>query len=228
MLGSTNVSPSSGTEKIEEEHRIDNPFQARPYYFNMMYTAFIFRNYDHMKKSFKEYLKVKNPITSIYYAASVQTFYEGKICLFCVVGLASLISHLTSWHCTLVPHTHNDTGLVSFWLGRKENDKTWVERGKQVIQELEPLAKHSEWNYENKVLLLKAEAAFAGGEYEEAETLYDKAICSAKEHRFVNEEALGNELAAHFFRETGRIHEANICHSNAIETYNRWGATAKV
>lgn len=91
MLGTTNVSPSSGTEKIGEEHRIDNPFQARPYYFNMMYTAFIFRNYDHMKKSFKEYLKVKNPITSIYYAASVQTFYEGKICLFRVFELISLL-----------------------------------------------------------------------------------------------------------------------------------------
>lgn len=103
-----------------------------------------------------------------------------------------------------------------------------MERGKQAIKELEPLAKHSEWNYENKVLLLKAEAAFSTGEYEQAETFYDKAICSAKEHRFVNEEALGNELAALFFRETGGIHEANICHSNAIETYNRWGATAKV
>jgi len=93
MPASACEKPSSGIEKIEEEHRIDNPFQARPYYFNMFYTAFIFRNYDHMKKSFEEYLKVKNPITSIYYAASVQTFYEGKICLFRVVELASLISH---------------------------------------------------------------------------------------------------------------------------------------
>ena len=105
---------------------------------------------------------------------------------------------------------------------------SWVERGKQVIQELEPLAKHSEWNYSNKVLLLRAEEAFSDGEYEQAKTLYDKAIFSAKTNRFVNEEALANELAAHFFRETGRIHEAKIYHSNAIETYNRWGASAKV
>ncbi len=65
-----------------------------------------------------------------------------------------------------------------------------------------------------------------------SETLYDAAILSAKTHKFVNEEALANELAGHFYLETGRGNRGRRNRSvhyfsRAFEKYNEWGAIAK-
>jgi hypothetical protein len=43
----------------------------------------------------------------------------------------------------------------------------------------------------------------------------------------VNEEALANELAAHFYLETGRRNKSVNYFSQAFEKYNEWGAVAK-
>ena len=75
--------------------------------------------------------------------------------------------------------------------------------------------------------LLQAEEHFCSRNFETAETLYDAAISSSKIHKFVNEEALANELAGHFYLETGRRHRAVHYFSQAFEKYNEWGAVAK-
>jgi hypothetical protein len=43
----------------------------------------------------------------------------------------------------------------------------------------------------------------------------------------VNEEALANELAGHFYLETGRRKRSVQYFSRALEKYNEWGAVAK-
>ena len=63
--------------------------------------------------------------------------------------------------------------------------------------------------------------------FEIAERLYDAAISSSKIHKFVNEEALANELAGHFYLETGRKNRSVHYFSQAFEKYNEWGAVAK-
>jgi len=63
--------------------------------------------------------------------------------------------------------------------------------------------------------------------FEIAEKLYDAAILSSKIHKFVNEEALANELAGHFYLETGRKNRSVHYFSQAFEKYNEWGAIAK-
>ena len=75
--------------------------------------------------------------------------------------------------------------------------------------------------------LLRAEEQFCSRNFEMAETLYDAAISSSKSHKFVNEEALANELAGHFFLETGRRNRSVHYFSQAFEKYNEWGAVAK-
>ena len=62
-----------------------------------------------------------------------------------------------------------------------------------------------------------------------AETLYDAAILSSKMHKFVNEEALANELAGHFYLETGKRNRSVHYFSQALalEKYKEWGAVAK-
>jgi len=75
--------------------------------------------------------------------------------------------------------------------------------------------------------LLQAEEQFCKRNFEEAEKLYDAAILSSKAHKFVNEEALANELAGHFYLESGRRNRSVHYFSQAFEKYNEWGAVAK-
>ena len=75
--------------------------------------------------------------------------------------------------------------------------------------------------------LLQAEEQFCSRNFERTETLYDAAILSSKTHKFVNEEALANELAGHFYLETGRRNRSLHYFSQAFEKYNEWGAVAK-
>jgi len=78
-----------------------------------------------------------------------------------------------------------------------------------------------------ELYLLQAEEQFCSRNFERAETLYDAAIASSKMHKFVNEEALANELAGHFYLETGRRNKAVHYFSRAFDKYNEWGAVAK-
>ena len=75
--------------------------------------------------------------------------------------------------------------------------------------------------------LLQAEEQFSNMNFELAERLYDAAISSSKTHKFVNEEALANELTGHFYLETGRRNRSVQYFSRAFEKYNEWGAIAK-
>ncbi len=75
--------------------------------------------------------------------------------------------------------------------------------------------------------LLQAEEQFCRLNFEGAEKLYDAAILSSKVHKFVNEEALANELAGHFYLETGRKNRSVHYFSQAFEKYSEWGAVAK-
>ena len=63
--------------------------------------------------------------------------------------------------------------------------------------------------------------------FERAETLYDAAILASKTHKFVNEAALANELAGHFYRETSRKNRSEHYFSQAFEKYNELNAVAK-
>eukprot|EP00574_Skeletonema_japonicum_P009992 CAMPEP_0201719324 /NCGR_PEP_ID=MMETSP0593-20130828/4547_1 /ASSEMBLY_ACC=CAM_ASM_000672 /TAXON_ID=267983 /ORGANISM="Skeletonema japonicum, Strain CCMP2506" /LENGTH=767 /DNA_ID=CAMNT_0048209733 /DNA_START=171 /DNA_END=2474 /DNA_ORIENTATION=- len=124
------------------------------------------------------------------------------------------------------------SGLVSFWVAREMNGKNgskkWIERAIECKDEFVKLSvSASTWNFENKSFLLQAEEHFCSRNFELAETLYDAAISSSKIHKFVNEEALANELAGHFYLETGRRNRSVHYFSQAFEKYNEWGAVAK-
>ncbi|MDB9509598.1 AAA family ATPase [Kamptonema animale CS-326] len=83
-------------------------------------------------------------------------------------------------------------------------------------------------NYVHKFYLVEAERYRVLGQKSEAIDLYDRAISLAKEHQFLNEEALANELAAKFYLEWGREKFAQVYAIEAYYAYSRWGAKAKV
>eukprot|EP00984_Skeletonema_dohrnii_P026784 scaffold16194_cov118-Skeletonema_dohrnii-CCMP3373.AAC.2 len=108
------------------------------------------------------------------------------------------------------------------------DDQEWIARGVECKNAIKKMVESaSSWNFQNKTYLLQAEEQFCDRNFEEAERLYNAAILSSKEHAFVNEEALANELAGHFYIETGRRNKSFHYFLQAMEKYNEWGAFAK-
>ncbi|BAZ67067.1 multi-sensor signal transduction multi-kinase [Fischerella sp. NIES-4106] len=95
-------------------------------------------------------------------------------------------------------------------------------------EKIQHWANHAPMNYLHKFYLVEAEQHRVLGEYLEAIDCYDRAIALAKEHEYINEEALANELAAKFYLEWGKQKIAQTYLTDAYYCYMRWGAKAKV
>ena len=87
---------------------------------------------------------------------------------------------------------------------------------------------HAPKNFAHKFDLVAAEKCRVLGQKAEAMELYDKAIAGAKNHQYIQEQALANELAAKFFLAWGKEKVAQVYMQEAYYGYVRWGAIAKV
>ncbi|MEH1945939.1 MAG: ATP-binding sensor histidine kinase [Nostoc sp.] len=93
---------------------------------------------------------------------------------------------------------------------------------------LQQWAYHAPMNYQHKVDLVEAEKCRVLGQKAEAIEFYDKAITLAKANKYMQEEALANELAAKFYLDWGKERIAGEYTIAAYYAYARWGAKAKV
>ncbi|NEO39727.1 MAG: AAA family ATPase [Moorea sp. SIOASIH] len=89
-------------------------------------------------------------------------------------------------------------------------------------------ADHAPMNYLHKFYLVEAERYRVLSQKLEAIEYYDRAIAGAKENQYIQEEALGNELAAKFYWEWGKETIAQAYLTRAYYGYSHWGAKAKV
>jgi signal transduction histidine kinase len=83
-------------------------------------------------------------------------------------------------------------------------------------------------NHQHRWELLEAERLRVLNQHYEAGDFYDRAIASAKENGFIQDEALANELAAKFYLDWGKGKIAAVYMQEAYYCYARWGAKAKV
>ncbi|MDZ8032937.1 AAA family ATPase [Nostoc sp. DedSLP04] len=101
----------------------------------------------------------------------------------------------------------------------------------QVIaqqKKMKQWALHSPANYQHKYDLVEAEKARVLKQDAKAIAFYDRAITGAREHGYIQEEALASELAAEFYFACGREKVANTYLNDAYYGYGCWGAKAKV
>jgi predicted ATPase/signal transduction histidine kinase len=89
-------------------------------------------------------------------------------------------------------------------------------------------AQNAPMNHLHKWYLVEAERQRVLGYKAEALEMYDRAIRLAQERKFINEEALANELAAKFYLEWGKEKVAQAYMIEAYYCYARWGAKAKI
>lgn len=121
-------------------------------------------------------------------------------------------------------------GLVAFQCARRATDmksrEKWYNRGESVSKRMWSLCDHSSWNWKNKALLLVAEKLYTDGNFDCAASSYDRAIQSAKEHRFVHEEAIASELAGDFYYERDFHEKSMTFFKHSMKCYLNWGAFA--
>ena len=110
-------------------------------------------------------------------------------------------------------------GLTSFRLARETSDDEsakWIGRGQSVLAKMKCWSEHSLWNWESKMLLLEAKNMYTNGEFDRAGSLYDGAIRSAREHKFIHEEAIASELAGTFYHERDYCQKSFSCLVRAV------------
>ncbi|MGB3510738.1 MAG: hypothetical protein WBA93_16190 [Microcoleaceae cyanobacterium] len=83
-------------------------------------------------------------------------------------------------------------------------------------------------NFLHKYYLVEAEQSRITGNKLEAIELYDNAITEAKENKYIQEQALANELAAKFYLDWGKEKIAQTYLIEAYYCYKRWGPQAKI
>ncbi|MGD1701865.1 diguanylate cyclase domain-containing protein [Dapis sp. BLCC M229] len=111
---------------------------------------------------------------------------------------------------------------------RKKEMSNVMERVEENQRQLKKQwADSAAMNYQHKVDLVEAEICRVLGKKGEAIELYDKAILGAKENKYLQEEALANELAAKFYFGCNKEKVASIYMQEAYYCYTTWGAKAK-
>ncbi len=95
-------------------------------------------------------------------------------------------------------------------------------------KQMKKWAHHSPKNYRHKFYLVEAERHRVLGQEARAINDYDRASALAKEHRYLNEEALALELTAKFWLARKKPRYAIPHLREARYAYQRWGAARKV
>jgi len=95
-------------------------------------------------------------------------------------------------------------------------------------EQLENWAQNCPDNFRDREALVAAEIARIEGRDVDAMRLYEQAIRAARASGFVHNEALANELAAHYYAGRGFEKIANAYMRDARYSYGRWGADGKV
>ena len=134
------------------------------------------------------------------------------------------------------------TALAEYSTATVSRREILLEQVRENQEKMQTWAHHAPMNYLHKFELVKAEECRVLGLMTEAIDHYDRAIAGAKVNRYIQEEALANELAARFYLEwnkeglanltvgvaSPRVGIAQIYLENAYYTYLSWGAIAKV
>jgi len=121
------------------------------------------------------------------------------------------------YECLLYTALARNNGRIKKYKERIENGKTLCYRWSKSCPD----------NFQNKLLLLKAEIA-ASERNKQAIELYKEAISSSKKYGFIQEEALACERAGIYLLDKNVVHGAYQYLLQSYFSYECWGATAKM
>ncbi|MFD2368812.1 AAA family ATPase [Brevibacillus sp. GCM10020057] len=118
--------------------------------------------------------------------------------------------------------------LTGLYLDAGRSDRRKFEKKiKKNLKQMKRWADHCAENFQHRYLLMQAEWMRVNGNAQAATAYYEQAISSAKKNGFLQNEALGYELAARHFLHLGMNTIARVYMSEAHLAYMEWGAIAK-
>lgn len=106
--------------------------------------------------------------------------------------------------------------------------RNYLKRAIKDMKEIQKFSANSPENYLNKAALLEAELLRTKGDDFAAHNRFDEAINLSRQHGFLQDQALTNELCGQMHAEAGRLTLATPYLREARFLYHRWGALAKV
>ena len=130
-----------------------------------------------------------------------------------------------------VPLSHFYNSLVHlaiYFDVSKFEQKRIIKKVESNQKKIKKWASSAPMNHLNKFYLVEAERYRVLGHKDKATDCYDRAIELAKEHEYINDEALAHELAAKFYLALGKAKIAQVYMLDARHCYRQWGAVAKV
>ena len=166
-------------------------------YFNKMIIAYLFEQYEEAISNLE----------------TAQVNLKGAIGTFCI------------------PVLNFYGALINLGFMSKASEKTkkrfYNGTAKNFLKQVKSYYKDAPENNENKYFLIKAEEARIYGKYELAIQFFNMSIKAASMYGFLQEEALGNELAAKMLYSIGRSAEASKYAKAGISCYTKWGCPLK-
>ncbi|KAL3787768.1 hypothetical protein HJC23_009819 [Cyclotella cryptica] len=154
------------------------------------------------------------------------------------LGNPQRIQHLSKLFELSLKHTRDSVAqrsiYVAFFCGlsvaatyRAMPDQHNLTKLDDAISIVAKAATFSEWNFKNKVALLKAELASVENDNDKAEVQYDVAIAAAHSSKFIHEEGLACELAGRHYKNHGNEARALDFFREAHRCYQEWGSKVK-
>ncbi len=107
--------------------------------------------------------------------------------------------------------------------------RQYLKQARGTHKKLKQWAQDAPENFAHMALLVEAERSRVQCKgLEETHALYGQAIALARQHGFLQDEALANELVGKFWLDRGEETIARLYMTKASQLYSRWGAIAKV
>jgi len=158
------------------------------------------------------------------------------MCHFSFRARVATLSPLPTHVCPTLPKTNDSRlsytpiynifyeALISLHFMRVTDEDGYLARGQIALQQMKEWSAHSDWNFQNKLLLIEAEWHYTRKDFNRAAVCYEASAEAAREHRFIHEEAFACELAGIFFIGTGDRPKAKLFYLRSMECFNNWGA----
>ena len=126
-------------------------------------------------------------------------------------------------------HFYNSlTHLAIYFDVSQSEQKRILKKVESNQKKIKQWASSAPMTHLHKFYLVEAERHRVLNHKAEATDCYDRAIALAKEHEYLNDEALAHELAAKFYLALGKGKIAQVYMLDARHCYREWGAIAKV
>jgi hypothetical protein len=165
----------------------------------------------------------------------MDTYYCQQVLRNFWLGYGERCRHFAQKGFARIPQGRYFSHIIKFYYGlslldmtKKKLNYVKYKEVEEIIESLQVAVEHADSNIRNKLELLQAELHGCGARHSKAVALYNAAIASAKESKFIHEQGLACERAGLYYKKMGFARDAFVHFQQAHACYKEWGSSVKV